>query len=185
MGKRKAILVASALSAIALYSILLYARSGQDEVFDQLEDSSSEFNVRATAYHEFVPFTLPGARYVFQSAAKGSDEWHEFLTFKADEAEPIRRDGIRFVNQRTAYVFIGNYYLVTTDAGNVWFSWNSEQHLPPAKESIDLNISSAIDYVSITPDGNGTMVLIPYFKKQKRGPTLYTRDYGKSWSMEH
>jgi|SRR5882672_628092 len=182
--KKTYILVTLALVVgIFACSILLYAASQRSKAFDKFEVANSEFRIRVTAYREFVPFALPGARYVFQSAAVGSEDWHEIITYKADQVMSMPGDQIRFVLNHVAYVFIGNYYIVTTDSGRTWFVWDANKELPVEEFMKRYNLWPAIKEIDMQSDGTGKMTLYQYLDKRERGPVLLTSDYGHHWTL--
>lgn len=162
----------------------LLSNAEQGEIFERYETANAVFKVRVTARRTYAPYALPGAEYVFESAPVDSDDFRGVLTLKADQAIPIPRQQIRFVNDRVGYIFFSSYYVVTTDSGQTWATWYSESNLPDEKELLKYNISPAIEEVEIRPDGSGKMVLIPFFKKGEKGPNLSTVDYGRHWSIE-
>ena len=170
---------------ISICSIFLYGASQRSKAFDKFEMANAEFRMRVTAYHEFAPYALPGARYVFQSSAAGSEDWHEILTFKADQAISIPRNQIRLMNDRVAYAFIGNYYMATTDSGRTWFVWDANTELPVEQMMDRYNLWPAITTIDMQSDGAGRMTLYQYSNERKRGPDLHTLDFGRRWTMDH
>src|SRR5213080_998106 len=63
------------------------------------ETSNQRFRIRVDNHAEEHAF-LPGAYYVFRSAPAGSDSWRDIMTFRHDDPGPIRREQVRFVNDR-------------------------------------------------------------------------------------
>jgi hypothetical protein len=169
---------------IFVCSILLYAASQRPKVIDKYEIANEEFRIRVTAYQEHSSYALPGARYVFQSAAVASEDWHEILIYKTDQPIPIPRNQIRFVHDRVAYIFVGNYYAVTTDSGRTWFVWDANKELPVEEFMQRYNLWPAVKEINMQSDGTGRMTLHQYITKSERGPDLYTSDYGHHWILD-
>lgn len=174
----------SLVVGISAGSLLLYGASQRSKAFDEFEVANTDFRIRVTAYHEFFQYALPGARYVFQSTAVGSEDWHEIMTFKADQAISIPRDQVRFVNGRVAYGFIGNYYMATSDSGRTWSVWDANKELPVKQIMERYNLWPAIKEIDMQPDGTGRMTLYQYVTKAEKGPDLHTSDYGRHWTIE-
>lgn len=178
------VLITSALIVgLTMCSLLLYAASQRRKVFDKYEMANEKFRIRVTAYHEHVPFTLPGARYVFQSAPIGSENWNEILTVSVDDAIPIPRDQSSFVLDHVGYMFFSNYYMVTIDSGRTWSVWDANKDLPV--EHKQYNLWPAVKKVKMRADGVGTMTLYQWISKEDKGPDLVTSDYGEHWTIDH
>ena len=185
MNKKKVLLILTFFVGISLCTILLYGASQRAKPFDRFEIANSDFKIRVTGYHESDLYALPGARYVFQSAAADSDIWHEIMSFKADQAGPIRRDQIRFVNTQVAYAFIDRYYMVTTDGGREWYAWDANKELDSEKIMGSYNLWPTIEKITMEADGNGLMTLKQYLKDRGTGPQLQTSDYGRHWNFKY
>ncbi|MGH9932195.1 MAG: hypothetical protein ACREA9_23585 [Pyrinomonadaceae bacterium] len=162
-----------------IWGIGHFYQGTRGKVFEQWETANTTFRVRATAYREKA-LIIPGAYYVFQSAPIGSEKWQEIMTLKFDDPIPIPREQIRFVNERTAYAFMGEKYAVTIDGGDTWKLWNAESEL---RDRIHVH-SRSIKSVNIAADGTGSMKLYENPFEQGPQPTLHTKDYGRHWQLE-
>lgn len=163
---------------LALWGIYNFS-SERGAVIDRWEISNAEFKVSVTAYRERALFT-PGAFYVFQSALKDSDAFHEVLTVRTDDPIPIPREKIRFVDNQSAYFFMSRYYAVTTDRGRTWSIWDAEKDLAYRQH----NLWPSIKEVRMEIGGAGTMTLPPLVDQAGEVPLLYTNDYGRHWSVD-
>lgn len=140
------------------------------------ETANGTFMMRVTARPEKALVGIPGANYVFESAAVGSDDWREIMTFRHDDQVDLPRDQIRFVDERVGYVFMGWMFAVTTDGGRNWSVWNAAKQLPNWRTNYRL-----IDDVRVDADGGGMMRLNTLDERQQ-GTELFTRDYGRQWT---
>jgi hypothetical protein len=109
----------------------------------------------------------------------GSDAWRDITTFRHDDAVPIPRDQIRFVNNRVAFVFMGWIYAVTTDGGATWSVWDAGNDLPNWQ---CCNYRLITD-VKLNVDGTGTMTLNPIQDRPGEVPQLRTKDFGRHWTV--
>jgi hypothetical protein len=87
----------------------------------------------------------------------------------------IPHDQIRFVLDHVAYVFIGNFYMVTTDSGRTWFVWDANKELPAEQFMQRYNLWPAIKEMNVQSDGTGTMRLYSYLNKREIGRTSMLR----------
>jgi hypothetical protein len=172
-----AIALAAILIVAANCSVLSGPRMG--DITESFETSNHTFKLRVDRRAEVGGFmaVLDGAYYVFRSASVGSDNWHDIMTFRHDDPNPIPRDQVQFVNERVGFVFMGWMYAVSTDSGKTWSVWDAHRDL----KSHCCNYGLVQD-VHLEPDGTGTMTLqvIP-----DRGEVtkLRTNDYGRHWSV--
>jgi len=97
-----------------------------------------------------------------------------------DEAVPIPRERIRFLNDQVAYFFMSNYYAVTTDSGRTWSIWDAEKDLAYREHKLWLSIKE----VHIETDWTGKMILAPLPDQAGRVPLLHTNDYGRHWLVD-
>jgi hypothetical protein len=141
------------------------------------ETANQTFKVRATAFHETGVY-LPGAYFAFQTAAVGSAEWNEFAVFRVDDPIPIARDSLRFINERVAYIFIAEGYVVTVDGGRTWSKWEPRLPLPDGQ-----SIYWTIKELHVERDGTGAAKLWRYDEQVKDIVNLdvFTKDYGQHW----
>ena len=163
--------------AVAVLSLTFF-RPRMAERVETWETSNQSFRVRIDRHKEGFGGFVPGAYYVFQFANLGSDRWVEVMTFRHDDPVPIPRDAVRFVNERTGYIFMGWKYAVTTDGGVTWRVWNAEEHLP----NWQCCNYGLIKYVRVEPAGTGEMILNPIPQRRGEVQALQTTDYGKHWS---
>lgn len=178
-AKRFVIAIITFTIGVSVWGVWFFNDSARGEVYDSWETANAVFKIRIAAYKEMAAFT-PGAYYVLQSTAIGSNDWREIITIKTDEPHPIRREQLRFVSDHVAYIFMSTYYIVTTDGGHTWFVWDGNRDVPNGRQ---YNLSPAPKEVDIQPDGTGRMVLYPFFQEREKGPDLYTTDYGRHWDM--
>jgi hypothetical protein len=156
----------------------------QDEILDRFDAANAGLRIRVTARRVHEAYARPGAEYLVESAPPESNDFRRVMTIKADQAIPIPRRQICFVSDHVSYIFLGSYYVVTTDGGRTWSTWDSEGTLPNDEQWRRYNLSPAIKEVEIRPDGEGKMTLIPFFPQSEKGPDLYTKDFGRHWSLE-
>jgi photosystem II stability/assembly factor-like uncharacterized protein len=149
-----------------------------NKVNETWETANSTFKIRVTAYAEENGGFVGGAYYLFQATPSDSDAWRDIFTFRHDDPVAIPRDQVRFVNDKTAFVFMGWMYAVTSDGGTTWSVWNAQTNLP--------NWSCCnyrlVKDVRIMSDGTGTMTIDPIPGRQGEVPELHTTDYGQHWS---
>jgi hypothetical protein len=150
----------------------------QGPVIESWETSGPTLQVRVDAHSEQNTF-VPGAYYVFRSAPKDSNAWHDVMTFRHDDPVAIPRDSVRFVDDRTAFVFMGWMYAVTTDGGANWSVWDAGHDLPNWQ---CCNYGLITD-VQLNADGTGTMALNPIKNRRGEVPLLRTKDFGRHWSV--
>jgi hypothetical protein len=157
-------------------SSFYFPRPHRGEALDRWETSNNTLKVRVTEYSE-KGRTLPGAYYVFESTAVGSDEWHEIMTLRHDDQVPIPREQVRLQTDAFGYVFMVYKYAVTTDGGTTWSLWDAIQDIPDWQHN-----RAVIKEIQIATDGIGTMTLTPY--TYRGTPELHTKDYGRHWSSD-
>jgi len=174
-----AIALAAVLIVAANCSVLSGPRMG--DITESFETSNHTFKLRVDRRAEVGGFmaVLNGAYYVFRSAPVGSDNWHDIMTFRHDDPNPILRDQVRFVNERVGFVFMGWMYAVTDDGGRTWAVWDAGHNLP---NWLCCNYRLITD-VQLNPDGTGTMTLNPIQDWRGEVPQLHTRDFGRHWSV--
>lgn len=182
-AKHIVLMVVISIPCVLAYSCYRLVRFPGDrgEVYDSWETANETFKVRMTAYYEEGIF-MPGAFYTCESAPVGSDDWQEFKAFRGDDAVPLSRlnDRFRFVNDRTAYFYTANDFLVTLDAGYKWSVWK-----PVLPQSNGERVYWAITEAHVESDGTGRAKLWNYDEQIKDAVTLEisTKDYGQNWSV--
>jgi len=168
------------LIAVALASCTTLSGPRMGDTVESFETSNKIFRLRVDRHAEVGGFmaVLNGAYYVFRSAPVGSDNWHDIMTFRHDDPNPIPRHQVRFMSERVGFVFMGWMYAVSTDGGATWSVWSADRDLPKW-ECCNYRL---VQDVHLESDGMGTITLnvIP-----DRGdvPTLHTDDYGRHWSF--
>ena len=160
-----------AISLVAFLSYeVLYVKRGT--IFDQYETGRGTLTLKVTSFHETAWLLfVPGAIYDFEANPAG-ESWEHVMTVRIDDPNPIPRSQIRFLDERTAYLFMAWKYAVTRDGGITWSVWN-------AREDASLKCRSYISDVQLESNGVGTMQLELY--QQHTNCTLRTTDYGLHW----
>ena len=144
-------------------------------VFQQYEFVKGRITVHVSAYLEKNTF-VPGAHYVFEAIDESGNR-NEIMTFRHDDPVDIPRENIRYVDNDTAFVFMGWQYAVTTDAGKNWTVWNAADH----NEKLECCTYSFIRDVSLNSDGNGKMMING--KNNELTAILQTVDSGRTWNI--
>jgi len=170
--------IANVIAACVFYPSCAEPRRGG--VIESWETANNTFRVRVTVYGEGNSQQVyqNGAHYTFASAPAGSDHWVEFFVPYLTRREPIARDHIRFVNDNVGYVFWKQWYLVTTNSGRTWTSWNSPKYL---SNPADVQCCE-IENVNISADGKGLMEVHAPNGQGKTMIELVTQDYGQHWA---
>jgi hypothetical protein len=152
------------------------------KMIDSQEFANNSFKVRVQIYDEGNKAHIfeRGCHLQLASAKLSSNEWNQFSTAYYSKCDEIPRDRVRFVNDKTAYVFMQWWFKVTTDGGIKWSSWNVPGHLPDRV----YYSPRLIQDVSMNSDGRGTMTLNPEGVRNKEQLTLYTHDFGLHWNLE-
>lgn len=149
---------------------------GRGEILEKWQAENKTFKIRVSSYKE-TQANVNGAYYRFESAALGSNDWREIVTFRHDDQPKIPSEQIRFLNDDIGYLFMGWMYAVTTDAGRSWSVWTAEKDLP----NWQCCNYGLIQDVTVTQDGRGLMRLNPVGNRPGEVPELQTNDYGKHW----
>ena len=182
-AKHIILLVAISIPTFLAYSCYRFWRFPGDrgEVYDTWETANETFKVRMTAYYE-VGIYMPGAFYTCESAPVNSKEWREFKAFRGDDAVPLSRlnQRFRFVDNRTAYFYTADDFLVTLDAGRTWSVWKPILPRPDGER-----VYWAITEAHVASGGTGQAKLWRYDEQIKDAVSLEisTKDYGQSWSV--
>jgi hypothetical protein len=166
------IFVVTLLVGVALAGFCATRSRMSSRVIDQWETTNGNIDIRVKAFAEDGWGPVPGAYYVFESARHDSNNWQAIMTFRHDDPVPVPRDQIRFVNDRTAFVFMGWMYSVTTDGGANWSVWSAQEHIPEYNYAL-------IESVQLESSGYGVMRLDT--SRSNNIPDLLTRDYGRHW----
>jgi hypothetical protein len=139
--------------------------------------TSGPIDVRVRIYEEIAGF-IPGGFYFFDSKPGGTTRWRRAVDFRHDGLPPIEPPGVvKVVSDRTAFLYIGWVYAVTTDSGRTWHRWSAADDLA----GWSCCNYGVIDSISIGPDGRGTMYLDLIEAAPGTVPELKTDDYGLRW----
>ena len=133
MFDKRIILAAAGLflaGAVAVCAIHYQRPKRSNRIDEQWQTTNGTVDIRVTEYGEDNAGMDAGAYYAFESKRTGTNEWHEFMTFRHDDPVPIPREQIRFAGDRISYVFMGWTCAVTTDSGSTWSTWTAEKDLP-------------------------------------------------------
>jgi hypothetical protein len=146
-------------------------------VMETWETSNGVFRLRVVSHSERFA-VVGGGYYFFQSAPAGSDDWKRIMVFRHDDPLPIPREQVRFVDERTAYVFMGWMYAVTTDAGATWSVWDCVEAAP----GVACNYGFIKD-VRLGRNGSGVMTANRITSRGDAEVHLHTKDYGRHWTL--
>ena len=136
------------------------------------------FRIRVTSYAEDNGGFVPGAYYVFESSQGGATDWHEVITFRHDDRNPIPRHQIIFLDNKIAFLFMGWMYAVTKDGGATWNTWTAEKDL----SNWECCNYQLIQSVNLQLSGTGIMTLDTTRGRRGVVPELRTNDYGEHWA---
>ena len=165
---------------LTIIFVVVSRRPSPGAVLGQWKNGNGIFDVRITAYREKNGGFVRGAYYEFASTASGQTDWHKIMVFRHDDPIPIPRNQTVFLSSKVAYVFMGWMYAVTTDGGHTWSAWSAERDLTGWK----CCNYALIREVRIHASGVGRMVLNPIPNRPGEVPALFTKDYGRHWSVD-
>ena len=163
----------SAICAVLIAGNGCLPRRG-DRVVDTWEATAGTLKVRIRKFDEKHSI-WPHKYQVFEAAAGGSANWRELLEWRTDDYYPIEYDRVQIVSPQVVSVFRGTKYVVTTDAGQTWTTWDAEKH-----SNIRYKYQIAVKDVRVSPDGTGTMVVISDTEPYR----FLTLDYGLHWALK-
>ena len=149
------------------------------EIVETWESTNTPFKIRVNKHIErggFMPAATAGAYYDFQSAAVGSDDWHEIMTFRHDDPIEIQKEKVHFADDKIASVFMGWMYAVTRDGGENWR--NAEMKFPSNDNKCLYN---CINELRIDANGTGEIKLNLAGSPKDKLTILETADFGKTW----
>ncbi|MDQ3749424.1 MAG: hypothetical protein M3367_10505 [Acidobacteriota bacterium] len=159
----------------ALPFLLLFIPPSVGERLETWESTNTPFKIRIDRHAQANGnYFVPGAYYVFQSAASGSDQWQEITTFRFDDPIDIPRNQVRFANEKVAYVFMIDMYAVTQDGGASWKISDIDNYLSKDEKC------GSIEDLRIDANGVGEVKLKCY-AKQDSFKMLETTDFGRRW----
>ncbi len=181
MSKQRVKLAAGVFLTIGVVSAFaLFQRPKRsNRIEEQWQTTNGAIDIRVTAYGEENAGADAGAYYVFESMRSGSNHWQHITTFRHDDPVPIPREQVVFVDDQTAYFFMGWMYAVTTNRGSSWSIWTAEKDLP----NWECCNYKLIREVMIEKDGTGLMKLKPIADRRGEVPDLRTKDYGRHCSF--
>jgi len=168
-----------AILIVALPRMRRFFPGWKGKLIESWETSNTPIRVRIDVREVKHGGLTPGANYVFQSAAYGSEQWTEIMTFRHDDQVEIPRDKVHIISEKFGYVYMGWKYAVTTDGGASWSVWDAEMDLPGWK---CCNYRLIRD-VRIAINGTGAMTLNSIPGRAGEVPELHTKDYGKHWEL--
>ncbi len=164
------------------YHWLLRFPGDRGAAYDTWETSNKNFKIRMTAYFEEGIY-MPGAFYTFETAPIGSNGWRQFKAFRGDDAIPLSdlNGRFHFLSDQTAYFYMADEYIVTTDSGRNWSVWK-----PYLASFDDRGLYWTITEVNVAPDGNGRALLEAYDEETGKLVSLEaaTPDFGRSWKAK-
>lgn len=161
----------------ALPILLLFLPPSKGERLETWETANKPFKIRIDRHAEANGGFVPGAYYVFQSAASSSDQWREIMMFRHDDPVDIPREQVRFANDHVAYVFMSWMYAVTTDGGNSWRVSKIWDSLPNGEKCL----YGCIEDLRIDANGTGEIRLNIIASPKDQIKILKTNDFGRSW----
>lgn len=182
--KHFSLLAVSLLLALGVYSFYksanYYGRFPGDKgaTYETAEMKNGFFKVKITAYRE-TGISTPGAFFVFRSAPADSDDWRTFLDYRTDDPVSIPQERFHFVNDRTAYFWGYNDFLVTVNGGQSWSQWK-----PTVPDSGGKTYQWGIKEANIDVDGKGKMKLEGYDEQSNERITseIFTENFGQNWN---
>jgi len=162
---------------IALFASCAGPRpSGQPA--EMMEINGSSFRIKVSAFPEKDGGFVSGQYYRFESLPHGGKEWVMAMQFRHDDPVPIPKQNVRFQTAKTAFVFMGWKYAVTTDGGKQWSIWSAEKDLPGWHCCNYVLIKD----VALSQSGTGEMVLSPIQGRAGEVPMLFTSNFGRHWA---
>jgi hypothetical protein len=147
------------------------------EVIQERTVKNEVFEIKSIVRRQNTPI-VPGACYSFYSKNAIETNWKKVFSVRFDEILPSTYIHATFVDDKTGYVFLGENYAVTTDAGHSWELWNADEFF----ERVAYPKSRSIEDVKILPDGTGLMKLFKH-PNDSSTVTLITADFGKMWQL--
>jgi hypothetical protein len=156
--------------------LMLFLPPVKGQRLETWETTNTPFRIRVDRHAEANGGFVPGAYYVFQSAASDS-EWREIMTFRHDDPVDIPREQVRFANDQVAYVFMSWMYAVTTDGGRSWRVSEMWDLLPSGERCL----YGCIEDLRIDANGAGEVRLNIIASPRDQTKILKTNDFGRSW----
>jgi photosystem II stability/assembly factor-like uncharacterized protein len=162
-----------AILAMTMAVVSCTFRGGMAEVW---EPADAPVKIRLKRFKPWprTPF-LPPSYYALESSTNGKG-WREIANWRTDDQYALPKDQVRFVGDRVACVFFRNLYVLTTDGGRTWSTWDSMTALP------SLRFPMIVD-AKLEDRGRGSLA-VKYVANGGYGTvTLKTNDYGLHWAM--
>lgn len=174
--------------AAGLCLLACSAEPRRGKAVEQWEDGNGVFRVRVTKHAEgnWNQYYSRGVHYVFESSPVGPERWREFTSEYLIEPEGFPRDHVRFVNERTAYVFWHDWFVVTVDGGAKWSRWKLTAG---QLGGLDHTPERSRQEVQVAADGAGVMRLTLDTRRDRESQPvlktfeLRTKDYGQHWEV--
>lgn len=165
-------------AGLYLFCTSLSAEPQSGKPFEVFEKQNGHLAIRVKASIEKENWAGAGADYIFESTATGSGDWKIIMVFHHDDPVKIPTEQIRFLSDdKTAFVFMGWVFAITTDGGNLWSVWDARKDLP-GWQCCNYGL---IRDVEIRFDGSGTMLCNPIPGRSGEVSKLQTMDFGRSW----
>jgi photosystem II stability/assembly factor-like uncharacterized protein len=167
---------------VFLFGCVHSATTEQHEgtILETWQTENSNFKIRVVSYEEQSGGPR-GAYYIFYVAPRNSNDWHNIVTFRHDDRPNIPTENVRFVNDKTGYLFMGWIYAVTIDGGSNWKIWDARNDLP-GWQCCNYKL---ISDVRVAADGTGTMTLDVISERPGEVGILKTKDYGQHWTRDN
>lgn len=175
--KRKSLIIYVCF-LLGLFSIsIYYLHKSGEQILEKWETSWGGNKILVTAYAEQNNY-VPGAYYDFEIVDK-LNKRNKIMTFRHDDPVPINKNGVVFLNDNVAYIFMGWKYAVTIDGGRTWSVWDAETSLTDWKCCNYFLIKN----IELKKDGKGKMFLSN--ANNETANILETIDYGQTWFLSN
>jgi hypothetical protein len=178
--KRIVVVLICFVGVFFLLLALYFPPQHKGEIVETWDSTNTPFKIRVNNHIErggFMPGATAGAYYDFQTAAVGSDDWREIMTFRHDDPIDIPKNKVHFANEKVASVFMGWMYAVTTDGGNSWRVSKMWDFLPDSEKCL----YGCIEDLRIETNGRGEAKLNIIASPKYTLKILETNDFGKTW----
>ena len=149
-----------------------------NHVVDAWEATAGTLKIRIRKFDE-KNTPMPHNYQVFEAKAGGSDTWRELLEWRTDGLYPIMYDRVQIVSPQVVNIFIASKYVVTTDAGQTWTTWDA---LTLRKFPYPRQVG--IKKVHVSANGSGIMLIRYRTEDDMTDSDLTTSDYGVHWTMK-
>lgn len=147
------------------------------KVIEDINKKNELFSVKLEVRNEEGALT-PGACYNFTSKNNLDNHRIKIFSVQFDDIISVNDENISFVSDKVGFVYLGNMFALTMDAGNSWKVWDSEVFLDNYSK---INARS-IEAVKVSLDGQGEMYLYKH-PKDNETIVLETSNYGENWKL--